>query len=52
MAHEECDCVHGAYGGFSDVPSHEIRDFTLKVQPSLTDRSCRPMHSQVLNDRW
>lgn len=30
-AKEDCDCTHGAYGGFSDVPSHEIRDFTLKV---------------------
>ena len=30
-AKEDCDCTHGAYGGFSDVPSHEVRDFTLKV---------------------
>lgn len=33
-AKEECDCTHGAYGGFSDVPSHEIRDFTLRVRQS------------------
>lgn len=35
-AKEDCDCTHGAYGGFSDVPSHEIRDFTLKVSFSIS----------------
>lgn len=34
-AKEDCDCTHGAYGGFSDVPSHEIRDFTLKDFPTF-----------------
>lgn len=36
-AKEDCDCTHGAYGGFSDVPSHEIRDFTLKVRVMYKD---------------
>ena len=30
-AEEECNCTHGAYGGFSDVPSHEVREFKLSV---------------------
>jgi hypothetical protein len=34
---EDCDCIHGAYGGFSDVPSHEIRDFQLTVSQTIVN---------------
>ena len=33
-ANEDCDCTHGAYGGFSDVPSHE--DSRLHIEGGFT----------------
>jgi len=48
-AKEECDCIHGAYGGFSDVPSHEIREFSLTNFPTLRENKSKRNIIKVSN---